>query len=370
MILLFNKTYLKIDRLIKGSRSRIVISKNYAAHTFIGNSLDISLSGTKVEQAMFQAGTVDELIDGDFGGDPDKLFLFLYQQRNADRLTIYCDADALVTLLMKYWKTLYPGMNENNMYMLLNFHLSQLNEIVGQGYTSFARISTDNAADIRNTCQGYLNADREQEVKQLWADTTPWRISRDQRETLIKGASVELQLCNVILDPAWRYASTVQDKVETMVHKQIIHEYAQSVKYVLLSSLANFKQYEPSTQFDIRTHTLQQLVEMHPQYQFLTDKRFIPDEYLYVFQTYDFGVLREIYQNVVREQHGSSVDWAPLLTKQHVLADLIAFEVSTPTTKMFLTTGDYEERINPYMIQWIFDSVRLNDVQRLAAFKL
>lgn len=370
MILLFNKIYLKTDRLIKGKRSRIVISKTYAPSLFLGNSIDIALSGVESRQALYQANTVDELITTEFDGDPNKFFQFLYDMRNDERLTIYCDADAMVLLLFKFWKTLYSNVDADYAYMLLDFHLSHLVEVLGQGYTSFANISPTSSAEIRNTYSSYLDVDREAEVKQMWDDTVPWLMPRGRREDVIKGCALELQLCNVLIDPAWRYKIAVQTKVVTMLHKQIIHEYTLAVKYVLLAALANFKEYEPGTTFDLRTHTLDQLVEMYPQYKFLTDARFVPDEHQYVFQTYDFDVLRQIYQNVVREQHGSSFDWAPMLTNQHTLEALVAFETSSPTTKMFLNSGDYEERINPYMIQWIFDSVRASNVQRLSIFKL
>jgi hypothetical protein len=337
----------------------VFISEPHIAHT---------TTKTEPVQAIMQSTSYDELVERVFGGDSNKLFRFLLEYDPTKRLTIYCDADATFEIMTRFWKTLYPRMTDDTFYLLLNFTFSYFIEMLGNKYSIFAKIH-QNQADMVRTGYGYYLADEnKQQVLDRWNSTTPWTITRTQREEVIKNASVELQLASVMTNPKWRYASTIRTKVVKMIKKELIHEFSHDVRYGVLLNLPNFKVLEPTTTFNIFTDTLTDLIAHHPQYRFIVDDNFIPDHADYVFANYDMPTLNIIRLKIMAA--AIDIDWSPLMKNNLTFDDIINFELSTDTNKLFLSRGDYHESVNPYMINYIFNSMRSNSTSALAEFEL
>jgi hypothetical protein len=371
MILLFNKVYLKVDHLVKGERERVVISQTYGRSSAIASPAPASLtSAAPAVGALAQATTVQELIDAQFDGNPTRFIQALLQFPAERRLTIYCDAEAMFTLVTKFWKTLMPALTPDAFYRLLNFSFSQLVEVVGTGYTAFTILPELRAKTVRADYAWFLQDQNKATVLQAWTDTIPFVITRTQREVLIKNAALELQLASMLSVPNWRYTNVVKAKVVRMIFKEAIHEYNHDVKSHVLTGLVNFKYYEPDTTFDFFKHTIDELVAMHPQYAFLTDDRFVPDDVNRIRATYDFDQLRAIRTALHEDEYQYGIDWAPLLKNDLSFEDIIAYEVSTPVTKLFLNRSTYQESVNPYMVDYILNAVRRNDMAALTPYSL
>ena len=368
MILLFNKVYLRADASHNTNGASIIVSGLMGRSAIIDQHFSAVANNRQVVLPLYQTLNVDALFAE--AGSPDAFFDVLVKFNADTRLTVVCDAPAMFTLASKFWKTLYPSLPDDMFYTLLNFTFSQLVEMVGTGYTSFGVTSDASAEKLRTDYAWYLANQNRAEVMDMWHDISPWLISRTVRETLLKTCAVEFQLASIVVDPAWRYNAIVKSKIVKMIRKECIHEYMRDVKYALLAGLMNFEQFDAEVTFDPFTQSLEEFVLLYPKYRFLTDNRFVPDESTYVCGTYDFEELGVIGEKVTMGQHRYGISWLPLMKNNLSYDDIIKYELSTPTTKLFLNRYAFEETVNPYFIDFIFDSLRVNQIDKLLSLKL
>jgi hypothetical protein len=370
MILLFNKVYLKVDQLIKMERNRIVISKEFGSMGTVLEGFTISNNNVAVAPAMYQAETVQQLIDGQFSSDYNQFFRMLMAQPANQRLTIYCDADAMVELMLRFWKTLLPQMSDEGFYTLLNFTVSQFVEVLGIGFLSFTKLHQTQSQLVRTVYAPLLADENKPAMLQRWNETVPYMLTRTEREAITKSCGLEFQLCTVALTPDWRYSSQFKSKIVRMMHKEMITEYVLDIKYMLLDGLVGFHYFEPATSFDFFTHTLEDLVQMHPEYRFLTDDKFIPDNIDYICATYDFPTLLAIRQKTYKPEHIYSLVWDHVFDNNLTYEQIVAHELASPTVNLFMKRGEFPERVNPYMVDYIFAAMRSGNLEQLVPYKL
>lgn len=370
MIHLFDNIFLKADKLFKGSRKRIVISEVYGVFKDVPVLSLHEVNDTVPSLPLLQAVSYTDLINNTFGGNENKFFQYVLEQDRTDRITVYCDPAAMVTLLTKFWKTLYPDWTREQYIQVLIWHLSYFQEILGTGHTTFTKIRQDEASDIYTTYTEVLSDDNLTTLADNWNTVTPWRINAAQRERIIKGASIELQTASLLLNPSWKYADTVKTSITNMIRYEVIREFIYEVRFAILHALVNFKYIEPTTSFDILEHTVDDLVTMHPEYAFLNDPRFLPDNHEYVFANYDMNTLKAIHDKVKLTRASFEVDWSPLIKQDLDYTDVIEYEQNRQNTSLFTRCGKYTEMTNPYLVDALFTALRNDSLSQYAYLEL
>jgi hypothetical protein len=346
------------------------MSKTFGHLNITAPSFTQILNSTTPRPAVIQSESYSTLVYTVFNNDEDKFFQYLLAFDDSSRLTIYCDADSMLSMLTKYWKTLYPAMTFDNYYMLLNFSFSYIVEVISTGYTPAIKLNASEAVATRTEYQSYLMQSEVPSLQTLWAETQPWKITRTQRERLVSTSAIELQLASTLANPLWRYRSQLYSMVVTMMKKEMIHEFSHDVRYGVILALVNFHTIEPTSKFNILTHTIDDLIVELPQYKFLNDPKFTPDNVDYVFSNYNIKSMLEISKKIITDEFKFGVDWAPLMKENLSFDDIINFELEGSTTRLFLNRSDYYELVNPYLIDFIFNCLRNNNSAKLVDFEL
>ena len=370
MIHLFNKVYLKSDKMLKISRARIMISKEFGGFGTVPSTAMNQLTDSIPVDAIYNHKTYEELVRAEFGYNEKAFFDFLLKWDPNERLTIYCDAEALLTIVTKFWKTIYPSWNADFYVKMINYSLSYFVEVLSTGRTYGGNISQDNADDVFNSYKVFFEEENQEALKERWRSAIPWFITKEERQHIHERVGIELQLANVLLSPGWRHAEVFKQKLVKAVKKEFLFEFLSNMRTVILKSLVNFKWLEPDTQFDIRTHDLNDLVEMHPKYRFLNDPLFSPDNVDYVYSHYDMTVIKEINQKLWEHPFGFEIDWTPLIKQDLSYDDIIAFEMSRPLNRLLLRYGDYYETVNSYLLDDLLDAARDNEMYRFGQLQL
>lgn len=370
MIHLFNKIYLKSDKLLKISRSRIVISQEFGRYGVIPSTAMHELSGASPIPAIYTHKSYDEFMRTEFGFN-EKAFLDVLLNWNPDeRLTIYCDADALLTIITKFWKTIYPSWTEDFYVKMINYTLSYFVEVLSTSRTLGGNITQDNADDVFNSYKVFFDEENLPALKQRWKNANPWLVTKEQKLYIHERIGMELQLANVLVSPGWRYANVFKDKLVRSVKKEFITEFLSNMRAVILKSLVNFKWLEPNTNFDILKHDLHDLIEMHPKYRFLNDPQFTPDNVDYIYSHYDMAVIRSINEKLWNHPFGFEIDWSPLIKQDLSYEDILNFEMSRPLNRLLLRYGDYYETVNSYLLDDLLDAARDDKMYQFTPLQL
>jgi hypothetical protein len=310
------------------------------------------------------------LIKDSFSGDDHAFFQYLIAQDPSERVIIYCDANSLLTILTKFWKTLYGSWTPESYVTMVNMYLTGYQEMYGTGHAPDFKMSAQEAIDVYAAYSAILSNDNVDQLKSDWSATAGWRISRQQRESIISAASIELQMVSCAVNPSWRYASALKAKVVRMVKKELIHEFAANYRFAILDALVDFKQLVPTTTFDVFEHTVDDLVKMHPDYAFLNDPKFFQDNLEYVYSTYDMNKIREINDLVISQRLPFEPNWSPLIKQDLTYEAILNYELSGKNTRLFMRYGEYHSITSPCVIDALLNALRAGDVSHLAAFEL
>ena len=370
MIHLFHKIYIDTDKLFKPSVNRIVISDVFGGFGEISSLALHQANGTVPKLPLLSAVSYESLIRDSFAGDDNKFFQYLMSCDPNEKVVIYCDAPTVLILITKFWRTLFGNWTADQYVTMVNYYLTVYQEMLGCGHTPFAKTSPAEATSMYTDYSAILHNNNVAELKERWANATPYRITRAQREDIVANTSIELQLASVLVNPNWRHGDVLKAKISRMMRKELIHEFLYNVRFVILDGLVNFNKLVPSTTFDATQHTVTDLVAMHPEYSFITDPKFHPDYIDYVFSTYDMNQLRTIHELVTSTRYAFEIDWAPLFIQTLSFDDAIAYEMERPMTRLFMRYGDYHEKTVPYIIDALIDAVRNNTITTFAFLEL
>lgn len=352
MILLFNKVYLKLDHLIKPERDRIVVSPQYTGVSIVEGGFRNAANGVAHKPPLYEAGTYQQLIDEQFAGDDGKFLATLLQFPAGKRLTIYCDIPSMVTIASKFWKTLLPQLSADDYYRLVNFSASHIYEMFCVNKTSLLYLPEDQAQDTQAAIRKVF--DDEQVIKDAWATITPFPCTRAQREAFTKSAGLEFQLPTLLVTPDWRYGFHARNRLVHLMNKEAIAEFVKDIKHIALSNIEMLHVLDPKAgPFNLEVDSLSRYVTMHPDYRFLVDDRFHPDNTDYVVQNYDLDVLDVIRTKLVPVDYRTATMPGSLLKQNLSFEDIIEFERARPQGRHLAARGEYLEKVNPYMIDYV-----------------
>lgn len=350
MQLLFNKIYLKIDHLFKSERNRINISPRLNAAVLAGGFRQTANQIPAVAP-MYHAESYQQLIDESFGGQEEAFIRTLVNYPAHKRLTIYCDVDTYVTICTRFWKTIYPQLNAEDYFRLVNFALSPLYELLAHHKSRESELTDAQAEELRADILAVFGA--EEQLKLDWKTVKPFKMLRVAREIVLKGAGVEYQLPTILTTPAWRHASSAKKRIVDMVQKEAIADFTLDIKHHLLNNLENIHTIDPECAYDALTTTLEEFVATYPNYQFLADSMFTPDNYAYVLHTYDMDQLERIRLLVLQHDGYEEESCGIPLKTNLTFEDVIEFERSGTMGRLLGNVGEYREKVNSYLIDYV-----------------
>lgn len=363
MIHLFNKIHLKGDHQVKYERDRIVISPMYGSLGVIDNSFVTMANDRKQGKVWYSATSYQQLIDTHFDNNENNFFTFLINYDPTKRLTLYVDIPTMLYILTKFYKTVLPKLDTETYGKLIKLIFLRINYIYGVGFLPFVKLPENIARDYRVQSMNVI--DNITNIIQAWNSVTPWKITRDLRDKIVSNVSVEFQLAAYFAGINTSNTSKFKEKTVRMVKKQVIHDFVLDIKHTLLASFVNFDVLEPTANFDPFVDSLETFVTKFPKYKFLTDDKFTPENVDYVYRTYDMSELQQVANNVDK------------FLMYDVDPRIIKLLINTPTFEYLVNDdlltnghytyniGEYQESINCYIIDFVIDLYKKNQLDVL-----
>ena len=372
MIHLFNKIYLKGDHQIKLSRDRIVISPTYGGVGMYTTKFTTLVNKETPGEIQYSVRSLQELLDQHFNGSMDGFFRFLAGWNSSKRLTIYADIPTMIEIASVFYKTLFPKMTADGYVCLIRLILMRITYMFGAGFLTFTKIPEFQAKEYRLAAVALL--ENVSDLKTKWTTIKPFRLSLKLREQIVSGISVEFQLATYLLDPTWRFKVPFEKKALTMVKKLLLHDFMLDVNGVLLQNFVTLGALEPQANFNPLTDTLEDFVTKCPDYKFLIDEQFLPDNADKIWLAYDVTKLAAIRNKMYAQadlQNNAYVHLTTPVWKRNVtFADVITYELSTNHTKLLFKHDNYAEVVNSYLIDLLLNAKRQGDTTFLKQFAL
>lgn len=365
MIHLFNKIYIKGDHQYKVERDSIVISPSYGAQGVLAGKFTQLVNKPVIGTVYYQGKTYQQIIDDQCNGDDQVFFRFLLDRDPTKRLTIYANVETALYLLTRFYKTVFPGLTANTYAKLMRLVFARTYNVFGAGFLAFTKIAPNHTAEYRAASEKILG--NEAQLKANWAAAKPWKIRMEDLYAVQKGLGVEFQLATYLTNPVWSQRISFERKTVMMVKKGLLHDYILDAKSILVSSFMNLKALEPTANFDPMVNTMEDFVAQFPMYRFVLDDKFLPDNYEYVWRTYNLNDLvtarRNMYALVETDTVKVHAGIGDALFKKNLsLKDILDYELSTPATKVLWAKDDYDEVVNSYTIDLILDALRNNNL--------
>jgi len=367
MLHLFNKIYVKGDHLVKGSRDAIIISPTYGNVPFYTTKFSTRANNEKTGQLCYSATSLKELLDTHFGGSDAKFFNYLMKWPAEKRLTIYADLPTMVDIATRFFKTVFPKMTEDTYVVVMKLLLSRINYYLGGAVLPFVTLTEDQANSYRvETLQILEDVGG---LRHRFQETARWRLTKVARDSIIRNCSVEYQLATYLTNPKWAHARAFEKKAVSMAKKQIIHEYALEIKGAIVRNFMNLIVLEPTATFNSLKDSLETFVQQFPQYAFVLDDGFVPDNAEHIWLKYNMEDLKTVFDRVTHKFVFIAQDYTPLL-KKLTFEDVLKYELDRPY-RCFLFNGDnYQETVNSYLIDYILNAYRMNQHEQIRQLAL
>lgn len=367
MQLLFNKIYLKIDHLFKGERNRINLSPRLQAAVLAGGFRQ-KANQIPAIAPLYHATSYEQLITDSFGGQEDAFVRMLINHPAHSRLTIYCDVDTYIAISSRFWKTIYPQLNTEDYTRLVNFALSPMLELLARHKARESELTSVQADELRADIESVFAA--EDQLKDSWSSIKPFKLLREQREAILRGVGIEYHLPTILTTPSWRHATVAKKRMVDMMHKAALAEFSHDCKHHLLNYLENIHTIDPSVKYDALTTSLEEFVASYPRYEFLADSAFTPDNYQHVLRTYDLAELENIRQMVL-EYDGFETECCGMpLRGDLTFEDIIEFERRGTMGRLLGTTGEYREKVNSYLIDYVLTQYFSGNIDALQPYAM
>lgn len=359
MLYLFNKVYIKPDTHFSKSKNSVIVSPKVE---LLNKYPDLAtINKFDFGTVHYYAASYAELLEKNFENDEHKFFMWLLAFDPTKRLIVFCDVDTFTRLTFRWYKTILVNMDSTEAVNLISLVFKRYAYQFGYPYTPFVRLTAEQAAVYKSVGQSMLDP---QQISDKWAQTLPFDIDPAQLAT---NAGIEFQLATYLANNTWQHKPELEAKVVMMVKKYTMRLLI-DVKQELLGRLAEL----PG--FDILNVSLLEYTAAHPEFSFLLDDNFLPDQYQYVYSTYNMADLVKTLFDQVERMYGS-VDRAYLQENgfgnpNPTLDDIVQIELNRPFATFYLGQWDYAMLINSYLLAYIFDLSRTNKVTTLKKYSL
>lgn len=357
MIHLFNKVYIKPDTHFARSKDCILISPMAA---LVADDKIAHITETDFGKIHYAATSFQELLQH-FSNDESVFMDWLVNFDETKRLTVYCDQETLVHLVLKWFKTILINADEATAYKVVRLTFLRYAYLWGFPFVPFVRLSEHQAAKYK-TVGASMNEPEDFSV--AWAATTPFVVDFDNAAAR---TSLEFQLASYLVNPAWDNAQTVNDKLVMMTKKYQVRDLIDA-KHILLHRLYT----QPG--FDMLSQTLLEYVVATPEYSILLDPDVLPDKYEHVEQHYNPNEMRNTV--VSRAQYLEGLTDTDALVNSKFLDpaitgdDIIAIEEGSPLIRVHLACWEYQEVVNVYLLDHILNLHKAGNTAELKKFSL
>jgi hypothetical protein len=302
-----------------------------------------------------------DLVETTLQGKEQALF-DLFMQKREGRLVIICDDAAMLTIALKVMKSILPNASVDTGFTVLKYMYLPYYYLHDSGLVSYV-----GPTDFQLLYTNLLV--QETEVKRLWAKTTSWKLTQRQREKVQQTAGVEFQTSTYLANPNWRQAATYKHKVVTFAKKSLLAMLVNDLRQKILDGFVDIEKIDPMVN-PLDRNVVQQVLN-NETLKFLVDPSFTPNNWKYVFTTYDISTLHTLFQTYAPQRAFNLNDFS-LLAKENDLMfeDVLTHEMQSVCGRKLLgADNNYKNTVNVYLLDMMFDLYK-NDQEALKRFSL
>lgn len=354
MFFLFNKTYIDFDFNVQDVSDKVVVSSTLGGYAF----------ATSPHELLYTEKSYDDLVNNHFNGNDEDFLSFLASRknhlRNTSRLRIYVDTEAFNQILVRYLKAIMPGLTNDDVYLLYRFIMlhakyynSQLDKYALESRQQYAALELMSKTEFTSSYGS---------------------ISVPALPAALKD-SVGLEfLIGTHLSGSTAFDATLTERA-TKVCWNFFGGELDEVKLSLLSELFDLTSTFPEVgQLSYETTTLEDVIALKPELAVLADmdSNAIGSDNLR--QNYDAQSLIDLW-NLVWGRVGTSDDDLSQLLATHLVNGvdidaLLNLDISRGLGSQIFGKGELKEKMNPYIISYLYHLKRNNDTAALARFSL
>lgn len=356
MLHLFNKIYIKPDVNFAKSKHSIILSPKHVSWTEFDESYGAA-NQQLFGDVHFTANTYTDLIDRHFNGSHDEFFVWLLNFDSSIRLVIYCEQQSFNEIVLRWIKTILPRASSQTLYNVCKIIYQRYAYTWGYPYLPFVRLSREESKTYKQLGMSLPDFDT---ANRLWNNVNyKYNVSN-----LADKCGVEFQLATYAYNPSWEYAPHLQQKLSAMMMKYHVRLLI-DMKQDLLNHVGVLPDY------DCFHQTLDQYVQTNPQYRFLTDDNFLPDQWEYVCANYDVDRLRQMFFDFIGQHYITTIPvWFKdtFLKRDITIEHFMEAEQSTEFGTAVLGQWDYANLVNVPLVNYII--ANLNNQPLLSELSL
>jgi hypothetical protein len=354
MLYLFNKVYVKPDTNFRKTKDMVIMSpvaSSVPTDEFLLAVMEIDLGKVHYAGESYQA-VVDQF------GSENAFFDYLTNFDDNTRLVIYANVEALTTIAYKWYKALLINADVDTAYKVFKTVFRRFEYVFGSPYNPTVKLS-----EADNQCYRAFGRSLPEysEFVQRWNDTVPYDLSGKGYQYYAERCGLEFQLASYLADSMTPLAGVLETKLVSMVRK--IH-----VRYLIDTREIILHHMDMLPDYDIHTQTMEDWVALHPEYKFLTDPKFLPDQWQYVSDTYGFDNLNIAFRTMagwIGYDVGAEVlnllDPFSFVT----LESIVQLELEYVLWRMYISRWEYGVTTNTYLVEYILELKRSGNLEQL-----
>ena len=365
----FNKVYVDFEfNLAMGDR--IIISSQYGQIPFDnidGNEEYISVN-------------YNAMIDDHWGGDEQALWTFLGGIPEDRKFTIYVDSATMVPLLVKYWRTIFPNIDNHELYILYRLTMmkfkmvhSQITHLWEEARLQYSQLVILDESDFIQT---YLD---------------PSHTTVVLPNTVRNNISLEYLFPSFFVNTDTAAVAEFEDRANKMIWKNVGWE-INEFKRNMLNGFLNWDLLFPELvgNIDPATTSFEDVIALVPELAYIQDIDLTAHN-LDVVKSYDVTKIFNVYYRLQKALHGDSDTIDGFLrafetyagTTESVLGGspvppfasgdirtLVQSDVDAGFGTQLFARTEYRTKMNPLLISYFYQLQRDGDTTTLEKFAL
>jgi hypothetical protein len=311
----------------------------------------------------------DDMLDKMFDGDEGKFFSFLVTWPSTRRLVIYADFIHVERLLLSWFKTILPNINKRTAHELLHL-LSLREQLMFRNHKPSLVVPVDRVYEMDFV--GSVSGLKFTYDDSVWDAAKPFAFTpHDNLEMLGLEFLLATYLHNKLTgvnNSKWAGAKIVEEKIVRFVKKRLIYSLIDD-KDGIVQSLYHAKHLFGVDLDFTDPAAIVAFVSANPQYSWLFDNSFKPDNYQTIWATYDIAevfqtgndLIRKIDKEVGVYNAGRHATLKKVFKNGVTIEDVIDVETAAHFSCLILAAEVTDKVLNRYFLDHIFSLYKAGD---------
>lgn len=369
MFHLFSKIYMDYDFNLEAG-NRIIISNEFSEFVFAEDGLGY---------IGYLGATYNDLVTNSFGGNEQDMWGFLTSLPENTDLTIYCDETAFNTILVKYFKALFPSITSTDLYMLYRLTLNKFKMVHSQiAHEHKAACETVQALPIMSE-------------EDFTAFATPLGTVAGFDLSVKTRVGMEYLIAAKLSDQPSDLEDEFNTRTEKMIWKNVAWE-INEFKRNILNGFYDLDSLYPELDgiMNYGYTTLDEVIAVVPELAFLQDIECNPNNLDYIRATYNVADIFKAYFKLLQHAHGDAeaidgflrahAHYTGTLASVFPYSDeftidegdmdaLLDLEVNLKFGTLLYARTEYRKKMNPHVISYFYHLKRTGDMDTLNRFR-